>query len=538
MKIRTVMKIAVISSIVLLCTGFAMYSYFKLTAVGNRNNFNLYALVPPTTVALLETDDVADLVQDVSDLSCSQEQHYLYLSKLFSLLKLHFYTMLEDTPHGLSQQMNKMLLSFHEPDNEWNQVLYCTLGSGDYQLIEKFVNKHCSSNFPSKIFDYRGEEIRIYPMTDGNFLALYVTSRFLVVSFQKRLIEQVIDTYLTGKSLLREEAFEAVCNSPKINTRATIYARMHLLDAGNITDDIPLGGWTEFDMRMKEDVIYFSGTSHDTDTCSTFMNMLRKQQAVEGFPGNLLPSTTFLFSKRSVSNWQAMYLFTAEQEYAKVAYSDVVKDRDEELLRYIQEHGGAEITTCLFRRSEEVDTVAPPAVVMTLPVASVAEAERLLKSVIDAFPVEEGCSVVSPVVPRDTGFKLNGLYVLPRNTLLAQLAGITESALHTYACFYAGHLLLAPDAESLSLYVQYLANGEVLGGVSVFEKGVSSLSSTYNFMLVADLNRVFAQPKEYVRLVPAFFFRNQEFFRHFTLSAQFTCSEGVVSPNVVLIYQK
>lgn len=55
------------------------------------------------------------------------------------------------------------------------------------------MEKYCSSSFPSKYFDYKGEEIRIYPMADGRFLAAYFTPDFLVVSFQKRLIEHVID---------------------------------------------------------------------------------------------------------------------------------------------------------------------------------------------------------------------------------------------------------------------------------------------------------------------------------------------------------
>ena len=51
----------------------------------------------------------------------------------------------------------------------------------------------------------------------------------------------------------------------------------------------------------------------------------------------------------------------------------------------------------------------------------------------------------------------NGLY-----NVLTQLTGITESALHTYACFYKGALLLAPDAQSLSAYVDAVENGDVL----------------------------------------------------------------------------
>lgn len=70
---------------------------------------------------------------------------------------------------------------------------------------------------------------------------------------------------------------------------ATIYARMQPLSMGKATDGIrsctQLGGWTEFDMKMNGDAIYFSGVSHDTDTCLTFMNVLRQQQPGGGFPG-------------------------------------------------------------------------------------------------------------------------------------------------------------------------------------------------------------------------------------------------------------
>ena len=36
MKLRTIVKIAVISSVVLLCTGFALFSFFRLSAADGR----------------------------------------------------------------------------------------------------------------------------------------------------------------------------------------------------------------------------------------------------------------------------------------------------------------------------------------------------------------------------------------------------------------------------------------------------------------------------------------------------------------------
>lgn len=538
MKLRTVVKIAVISSVVLLCTSFAVFSFLKLSAVENREDFNLYTLVPESTTAVVETDDLAELMEDINELSCSKNYQFLYISKLFSYLKLHLHTLLEDTPHGLSKQMNKVLLSFHEPDNDRNQVLYCSLGNGDYQLVEKFIQKYCSSSFPSKLFDYKGEEIRIYPMPDDSFLACYVTSNFLVVSYQKKLIEEVINARLSKRSLLNDPSFSDARADKRTNVVATIYTRMSSLSMGNVTDGIrshtEMGGWMEFDMKMNGDAIYFSGVSHDTDTYLTFMNMLRKQQPVEEFPGHMLPSSTFFFSKRSATDMQSVFDFTAEQEYAQATYSDYIKERDVELLDYMKDNANSEVVTCLF---QTVDTVAKPYAVMVLPLKDVTHAEQMLHNLVRTTPKEKD----APPVPRtnfiQTSLCAYPIYILPRNTLFTQLTGITKSDLYVFACFYDGCLLFAPDAESLSAYIRQLEKKEILDGTPAYEEGIGSLSPSYNFMTMADLSDVFRQPENYVRLVPNFFFRNQEFFRHFILLAQFVCADGGIYSNVVFLYK-
>lgn len=42
MKLRLLIQIAVVVSIVLLCTGFGVYSFLRLNSVENRQDFNLY----------------------------------------------------------------------------------------------------------------------------------------------------------------------------------------------------------------------------------------------------------------------------------------------------------------------------------------------------------------------------------------------------------------------------------------------------------------------------------------------------------------
>ena len=55
--------------------------------------------------------------------------------------------------------------------------------------------------------------------------------------------------------------------------------------------------------------------------------------------------------------------------------------------------------------------------------------------------------------------------------------------------------------------------------------------------MMVDMEKMMDQPETYVRLVPNFFFRQAKFFRHFMIAVQFTCVEGVVYPNIVLLYK-
>ena len=543
MKLRLLIQIAVVVSIVLLCTGFGVYSFLRLNSVENRQDFNLYTLVPQDATAILETDRMADLVEDINELNCSKDNHFLYVSELFVYLKKYLYTLVEDTPHGLSKQMNKMLISFHEPDTPMNQVLYCSLGSGDYELVESFVEKYCSSSFPSKYFDYKGEEIRIYPMADGRFLAAYFTPDFLVVSFQKRLIEHVIDARRSKKSLMNLPSFRTMYAGKQSNVAATVYVRMKGVDMGKPTDGIrsqtQLGSWAEFDMKFNEDAIYCSGISHGSDSTQTFINALRVQQPVEdGFSGALLPSSTFFYDRWAMSDRNSWFGFTASQEYAKATYSDYIKQRDEEWIAYLNEHAGESVMSCLFQSKDTLDKL--PCAVMCIPLKDELAAERRLQYLLYSTPKEEDAPLMPKMVSNNSLYpkaRKFPKYVLPRNTLLTQLTGITESALYTFACFYRGSLLLAPDALSLSAYIEAVESGDVLDGTPVYEEGIGSLSPIYNFVMMVDMEMRLSQPETYVRLIPNFFFRQSNFFRHFMLAVQFTCTEGVVYPNIVLLYK-
>lgn len=511
MKLRTIVKIAITSSVVLLCAGFALYSFFRLSAAEGKKDFDLYQLVPASSSAVFETDDVLEFVADVDQLTCSKNQKYLHVSKLFTSLKQYLYTLLEDTPHGLSRQMNQILISFHEPDNDHNQVLYCRLGEGDEEMLSKFIQKNVSSLYPPKEFYYKGKQIRIYPMTDGDFLACYLTSDFLALSYQKKLIEEVIDTYKSRKSLAYDSSFTKIQTKEKGNSATVIYTRL-----------AEIVGWTKFDMKLKDDFIYFSGISQDADSSFAFINLLRQQGAVKGFPGGVLPSTAFYFSKQSVTDWNALLDYNNMHKYAS-GHVVEMQSQDKQLSTYLMENAGRDLVACLFQRE---DSLLGPAAVLSLTMPDIAGAETMLRTFADRR--------VAFLYTRDRAYPV---YKLPQNTLFAQLTSFTEPTMEVYATFYGGRLLLAPDGDSLSRYIRQIEEGQVLDGAVAYKAGMDGLSDSYHFMLMADLDHVFQQAEKQMGLVPDFFLHNAEFFRNFILFAQFTCADGLVYPNIVLKYK-
>lgn len=99
-------------------------------------------------------------------------------------------------------------------------------------------------------------------------------------------------------------------------------------------------GWTEFDMKLKDDFIYFSGVSHYVDTCFNFINVIRQQESVKGFPGETLPSTAFYFSKQGITDWASLLSYGGTQEYATAGRTSEVLNRDRQLSRYLAENTG------------------------------------------------------------------------------------------------------------------------------------------------------------------------------------------------------
>ena len=121
--------------------------------------------------------------------------------------------------------------------------------------------------------------------------------------------------------------------------------------------------------------------------------------------------------------------------------------------------------------------------------------------------------------------------------MFTQLTGMAaEKGSYVVACFYQGCLLMASDLRALSAYITAVENEEQACIISKTE-WLEALSSSYNSLIVMDMEKLSCQPMEYLRQIPAFFCEHAAFFKRFLITIQLTCTEGIVYPCLTMFYK-
>ncbi len=514
MKLKLIIRLAIVISVVLLCTGFGVYSFFRLNAEEHRQDFDLYSLVPQDVVAVLETDHLGEFVSSIDQMKCSRDGRFLYASDLFVLLKDGLHALIDESPHGLSVQMDKMLLSFHQPDEPANQVLYCAMGRGDYDLMEQFINKFSSASFPSKFIDYRGEEIRVYPLADGRFLSVCLTRNFLVASFQKRLIEQVIDTHRAKKTLSHLKSFSRLPEEEKPHAEARLFVRMQTvgLGADSLHMRADVGGWTAYELRLEEEAIYCSGVCRDDGDAASFIHTMKQQQPMQVSSGADIPATILFYDSYSLTDKRSVWEFFSQHTQITDSVASL------RWQSFLQDHVGTQVQCCIFVDPAADAPLSDPHTLLLLSLNQMDATRKLFQSL---YPFRRG----------------DKYHVLPESTLFAGLTGMWREA-PLYVDFYQGKMLVADSEAALRCYVDMIRSGEVMEARDELKRVENSLSSTCRFWLVADMDRLLKLPETYSCLIPRYFLKNARFFGAFTIAIQLTSADDLAYPNIVLLYKE
>lgn len=257
MALKMVVKYGTILSVLLFCMAVAYYAFMQLDTTDRNRDVNLFALIPDDCTIVLQSDDISACLDELSSLNYERELEGFQFQGLLHLVVGGLNEYATESDHGLNHQMNRLLVSFHAPYTSRDQVIYFQAGMGDESLFMDMLREYMTSDFLPKEEVYRGETIRIYPLNHEEYLSVYTNPGALVISYQKSLIEKVIDARLDGKSLDENDVFSKMLQK-KNSHNLTLYAYHPVMPV--LQGEIPC--WGEYDFHFNSDVFYLTGDIH------------------------------------------------------------------------------------------------------------------------------------------------------------------------------------------------------------------------------------------------------------------------------------
>lgn len=275
MRLKTVAKLSVFISVLLFCVAVGFYAIARLDMTERNREVDLYSLVPSDCVGVLESDNISAFLNEIPSLNYGKELDGFQFPGLFEFLLHQLNEYAVQNAHGLSSQMNHLMVSFHAQGSVRDQVLYFRMGGSDQQMLEDMLKEYAPSNFLPKEEKYRGKTIWVYPLGQDEFLAAYSGAGFMALSYQKRLIEQVIDAKLDKNSLNVDPVFSQILAKKKSHHFLTLYGRSAAMPFLN--SDAPC--WCEFEFHLNSDVLYLTGETYHSEPDDAFSVMKQRIEA-------------------------------------------------------------------------------------------------------------------------------------------------------------------------------------------------------------------------------------------------------------------
>ncbi len=257
MALKTVVKYGTILSVLLFCMAVGYYAFMQLDAANRNRNVNLFALIPDDCTVVLQSDDISACLDELSNLNYERELERFQFQGLLHLVIGGLDEYATEGDHGLNHEMNRLLVSFHAPFTPRDQVVYFQADADDESLFVDMLREYMTSDFLPKEEVYRGETIRVYPLNHEEYLSVYTHPGALVISYQKSLVEKVIDARLDGSSLDEDDTFSQVLQKKNPHL-LTLYAYNPFMPILN--EEIPC--WGEYDFHFNSDVFYLTGDIH------------------------------------------------------------------------------------------------------------------------------------------------------------------------------------------------------------------------------------------------------------------------------------
>lgn len=274
MRLNTMVKLVTIISVLLFSIAVGYYAFVQLNMTNRNHNVDLYSLVPADCTGVLESDDISAYLHELPNLSYGRELERFQFPGLFGFIIDALEGYATESAHGLSHQLNRLLVSFHEPYGVDDQVVYFQVGTVDETFLSDLFREYMPGHFLSKEEEYRGETIVVYPLSHEEYLSVYAEDGFVVVSFQKKLVEKVIDAKLDETSLSDDTSFSRIWNNKKKH-----FLTLYTYESTGLMSELGMSCWNEYDFQVNSDVLYLTGETFvptEENNESLFFNCMSK----------------------------------------------------------------------------------------------------------------------------------------------------------------------------------------------------------------------------------------------------------------------
>ena len=511
-KART--RITITLFIILCCIFTGFFFYTQLEMKEKSSKMDLYELVPYNTHSILETSNISNLFQTLETTvyqdACTQNQ----ISDLFNFLNYRIDELAEEKGHGLSIPMSNVLISFHAPHKSKDQVLYGHLGNGDQSLMENILKELNTTGHSPKTIKYRGETITIYPVSNNDFLACFFLSNCYAISFQKKLIEEVIDTYKNNTSVKTDKMFSHIFIKQKNDNNIRLYARTN-----------PIAEWAQYDIHILDDVIYLTGACYQKKYKKNSLIPLITEAKNPLFSAKLLPSNTTVFYQMGVQNIYSLAQRLNHNDSIKHKTTELCSEKDQSFYTFIEDYAAPEIDNVEFQGKDSTVNHR----ILLIPIKS--DYQQTYNAWQDlAHPVKKW--IQSPK-------KKYQLYTIENNRVLKYLLSKRVSNKEQMkAILTKKFIIISDEEEDLQAYVSKSSYSQE--AYNAWNNYIGNLAMEANFTFFSDLDEIYKRPTEFRSVLPPFFFRHLGFFRHFTVTLQLFSAEtpNKLNTNIILNYKR
>ncbi len=482
--------------------GFIIWwSFSQLRDQEKRAAVDIYTIIPKDCKAILEIQDINALEQELSNSYFNQEYSALHISDLLKFLTKKFTILIHQEAHGLSREMSQLLISFHEPNTPDSQIIYGKLGEKDQTIIEELIHQNAKTIFAPKHLTYKGEKITIYPI-GKEFMACYINKGFFAISYQKRLIENVIDTYLAQNGINKNHTFEQLRLGHKNATPLLLYVQ---------TTNDSTEKWDRFDIRMNTEAIYVTGThmASNDDSCRfTFQHFNRIED-------NLLPQYVQLIYQHPFEKCDS----TSEETESPSNISQQLSSLDL-----------SEVSLLIYSPLQDSEK-RHQLLILPIPYNNETKFKQALRASAIRCPNHWTSQASYPIWHYTNDRSLHQYFINK------------HEANSYYVSLFKNCVLVSPEREGICEYINDMTSqieSNIHANKAMYLSCLNDLAEEANHTMVANLNDIMEVDSLTIQgeniLLP-FFFKHKDFFKNFMLSTQFIYTNGQQSTNLILTYQ-